>query len=60
MNEDAKKCECYGCHDKMVLVDKDYEERFCCDGGFMSECVCGGQPINPVFCDACEIKIFGH
>lgn len=46
---------CDGCGD-FIKVTKDYEPEICC-GGF--ECACYGRPINPVFCDSCEERIYG-
>jgi len=52
-----KKRNCVTCG-KEVEVEDDYKEEYCCSG--LSEaCGCMGMPTNPVFCDECEIKIFG-
>lgn len=51
----TKERKCYGCG-KTILVPKDYEPNFCCTG---RDCCCGGEPINPTFCEECEEKYFG-
>ena len=55
-----KEVECDKCREKMVPVEDSHEAQYCCGGGFMSQCGCGGSPMNPVFCEECEIEIFGH
>lgn len=40
--------------DERFGVPSDYEYEYCCNG---IECGCYGYPINPMFCDACEIKM---
>jgi hypothetical protein len=50
-----KPWNCITCG-KEIEVEDDYEPQYCCSG---RDCTCMGQPINPVFCDECEIKIFG-
>lgn len=50
---------CHGCGENKVLVDDGYEEKFCCGGGRWDACGCMGRPINQVFCESCETKIFG-
>ena len=42
----------------MVEVEDGYKEEYCCGGGFYDQCGCGGFPMNPVFCDDCESKLF--
>ncbi|MDF2652745.1 MAG: hypothetical protein K0Q73_8550 [Paenibacillus sp.] len=49
------RCDNRDCTE-MVEVPSDYEQEFCCTGHM---CGCYGYPINPVFCDTCEEKIFG-
>ncbi|NRD80331.1 hypothetical protein HPT25_23700 [Bacillus sp. BRMEA1] len=39
-----------------IRVKRNYKPEHCCNG---FECGCYGMPINPVFCDKCEQKIFG-
>lgn len=51
-----KSFECYACR-KEIQVEDDYEPEYCCSG---ANCGCMGSPINPVFCDECEEKIFGN
>lgn len=55
-----KDVECYKCKNKMVEVCSSYEAQYCCGGGFMSQCGCGGTPTNPVFCETCENELFGN
>lgn len=43
---------------KGIEVPDDYEQERCCSG-LREQCGCMGQPINPVFCDECEEKIYG-
>ena len=50
-----KPWECSNCGEP-IEVYEEYEPTSCCNG---FECGCYGYPINPVFCDACEIMIFG-
>jgi len=52
----AKKWECVACGDDVEVVD-DYEPKYCCND---RDCGCGGYPVNPVFCDKCDEKIFGE
>ncbi|MDD2470165.1 MAG: hypothetical protein PHI22_04485 [Bacilli bacterium] len=52
-----KKFECMACG-KEIEVDEDYEPEYCCEV-LSNACYCMGKPINPVFCDKCEEKIFG-
>lgn len=49
-----KKHNCDICH-KTILVYDEYEPKFCCAGRTEDEYGCMGAPINPVFCDECEI-----
>lgn len=52
-----KASRCAACGTAIEVYD-GYEEKRCCSG--LSEmCGCMGQPINPMFCDSCEEKIFG-
>jgi hypothetical protein len=51
-----EKHNCDGCH-KEIEVHDEYEPEFCCSG---QDCCCMGLPINPVFCDECEEKIFSR
>ena len=39
-------------------VSDGYEPKFCCSG-LREQCGCMGLPINPVFCDECNGKIYG-
>ena len=39
-------------------VEDDYEVEYCCSG-LSEQCGCGGFPINPVFCNECDEKLFG-
>ncbi|MDF2563749.1 MAG: hypothetical protein K0Q53_144 [Massilibacillus sp.] len=48
------KCVACGCE---IKVEDDYEPEYCCSG---KDCGCMGRPINPEFCNECEIKIFGE
>ena len=50
-----KSMWCMACG-KPIEVYDEYEPEYCCDG---RDCCCHGKPINPVFCDECEEKIFG-
>lgn len=50
-----KKCKCAACGIEIEVYD-EYEPEYCCDGRM---CGCRGEPINPMFCDECEEKIFG-
>lgn len=50
-----KKWLCDFCGD-FIKVTKDYEPKMCCEGYL---CGCYGYPINPVFCDKCEERIYG-
>ena len=52
------KTPCHKCGMKMVEVEDGYKEEYCCGGGFYDQCGCGGFPMNPVFCDDCESKLF--
>ncbi len=54
-----KQWKCEICSNK-VEVEDNYEPEYCCRGGIHDSCGCGGYPINPVFCDKCEEKIFGN
>lgn len=54
----SKEWDCHACRESVVTVPDDYEEEFCCSGGWMQQCGCRGCPINQVFCDDCETKIF--
>ncbi len=51
-----KKHNCDGCHKEIEVYD-EYEPEMCCNG---FECGCYGHPVNPLFCDECEIAIFGR
>lgn len=51
-----KKHNCDSCHKEIEVYD-EYEPEICCSG---FECGCYGKPINPVFCDDCEIELFGN
>jgi len=48
--------ECDGCHKEIEVYD-EYEPEFCCKG---EQCGCRGMPINPVFCDECEVRVYGR
>lgn len=51
------KCDACGAD---IEIHEDYEPEFCCTGPLHEiHCGCMGKPINPIFCDACENKIFG-
>ena len=50
-----KKYNCAACGKEIEVYD-EYEPEYCCDG---RECGCMGKPMNPMFCDECEEKIFG-
>lgn len=50
-----KDWKCDSCNKDIYVLD-DYEQEYCCSG---RECGCYGLPINPVFCDDCEEKIYG-
>lgn len=53
----VKKIRCVNGNCKEVIeVPDDYEPVFCCNGHM---CGCYGYPINPMFCDECELKIYG-
>jgi len=52
-----KKWNCDTCG-KEIEVKDDYASEYCCSG-LAEGCGCIGKPINPVFCDECEKKIFG-
>ena len=54
-----KDHNCDGCR-KPIKVYDDYQQEFCCSARIEDECGCMGRPINPVFCDDCEVKIFGE
>lgn len=54
-----KKWKCDACGKDIEIYD-GYEPEFCCAGRWEDHCICGGRPINPLFCDECEIKIFGE
>lgn len=51
----VKDWHCNGCN-APIQVPNDYEPEYCCDG---RECGCYGLPVNPMFCDACEERVFG-
>lgn len=52
------KCDICG---KSIDVEDDYEPQMCCTGSLYEiHCGCMGKPINPMFCNDCEIKIFGE
>ncbi len=53
-----KKWNCDACGIE-IKIDDDYEPQFCCAGRMEDACGCMGRPINPIFCDECEVKIFG-
>lgn len=53
-----KTIKCYTCNKEIEVYD-EYEIKYCCPGRMENECGCGGAPINPMFCDKCEEKIFG-
>lgn len=51
------KCEACG---KEIEVPEEYDPEYCCHGRMEDACGCMGRPINPMFCDDCEVKIFGR
>ena len=53
-----KQWNCNACYKDIEVYD-EYEPEMCCSG-LREHCACMGQPINPVFCDECEEKIFGN
>lgn len=42
---------------KDIQVEDDYKSEYCCSG-LDNQCGCMGKPINPVFCEECENKLF--
>ena len=54
VDKDFKKVQCINC-ENVVEVEASYEPEYCCNG-YM--CGCYGDPINPIFCDDCEKKLF--
>ena len=52
-----KTVVCHAFGQNPVEVEDSYEEEYCC-AGQSNECGCNGYPTNPIFCDACEEKIF--
>lgn len=48
-----KICDMPQCYE-IIEVPDDYEPEFCCSG---YQCGCHGYSINPLFCDACEVKL---
>lgn len=52
-----KKSTCYSCGKEIEVYD-GYEPEYCCSG-LKEQCGCMGEPINPLFCDDCEKKIYG-
>jgi hypothetical protein len=54
--KNLKHSNCHSCGSHIMVI-KNYKEEWCCNG---IECGCYGYPINPVFCDECELKIFGN
>ena len=53
-----KQWKCDACY-KEIEVYVEYEPKICCSG-LKEHCACMGLPINPIFCDECEEKIFGN
>lgn len=51
-------CDNRSCNEKVEVSD-DFEHEYCCAGRMEDMCGCYGLPINPIFCDTCEQKIFG-
>ena len=51
---------CATCNKEVEVYDDDYEPEYCCAGRMEDQCGCRGLPINPIFCDECEEKIFGR
>lgn len=50
-----KPINCMGCGNETEVYDS-YEPQMCCSGHM---CGCMGMPVNPVFCDECEEKVYG-
>ena len=51
-----KDWDCAKCG-KNICVPDDYHLEYCCSGHM---CGCMGYPINPVYCDACAMAIYGN
>lgn len=51
-----KKWRCNLCRKEIEVYD-EYEPKMCCSG-LPEMCGCMGEPINPVFCDDCEEKVY--
>ena len=53
-----KEWQCITCdEEKLVEVNDDYEEEYCCSGA-TNQCGCAGMPTNPVFCVECHDQLF--
>lgn len=54
-----KPWKCSACGAQIEVYD-EYEPQMCCAGRMGDACGCMGEPINPVFCDECEERLFGN
>lgn len=52
-----ERVACSACHENYIVVDDDFEFKYCCSGA-SNQCGCMGGPVDPIFCEPCESKLF--